>query len=510
MLLSAAILVSVVSGQDTGSSDEAGSQVTTATPARHRPIGAWVGHALPVEDVILDPLGRRFFSSDDEGRVLVWSVATGELERVLRGHRGSCFDIDVDGVGERIASCGVIDGTARVWNIEDGSALATIECENPVVAVALDPSGESLAVVWVIVSESGYHSEWAIHRVEDGARLAGPYVYEAWISALAWRGGERPVWFGDDNGLISRHAWSDGAVLDQVAAHGAPINELRLDPSAEPDDDLPRFLSASDDGILRLSRSFERDDCLEIKAHGGPVYAACFSRGGRQIAGGGADLVARVFEASSGEPVGVLAGHADHVQAMAAGIEPGHWLTAGSEGAILAFDPSPGPEQLEAWKPTTLTIAHVEDRSGERDIDIELPPGLGYLPPGAAEGRIAELDPRDVLAGNANATVLLRASWGRSKVQPDRIGRLERVLKGRAELEHRGVRWISGEVRTLDEHPWLILDFESRFGGQQLRQQIRATSADGRLLVLTLAVGDRAVPEMWEPMQASLDGTVLP
>lgn len=499
-------------GEARGPASNQESEVGTdpEEPSRHRPIGAWTGHILPIEDVILGPRGVRFFSCDDEGRVLIWNSESGELERVLRGHRGSCFDIDLDASGERIASCGVIDGSARVWNVEDGKTLVTVECENPVIAVALDPTGSTLAVAWVIVSESGYHSEWAVHRVEDGARLAGPHVHEAWISALGWRGGERPVWLADDNGVISRMGWREGELLDRVAAHRAPINELVLDPSADPEDPMPRFLSSSDDGVLRLSRSFEPEDCLELRGSDGPVYGACFSRDGREVAGGGADLVARVYGAETGEAVGILAGHADHVQAVSPGLEPGHWLTAGAEGAILAFDPSPGPEVLETWMPSLLDITHVEDPTGERDVKIYLPAGLGYVPPEAVKGRFDGLDPRDVLAGNANATVLLRASWGKSKVAASRVGHLERVLRGRAEREHQGVRWSSGGVREIDGHPWLVLDFESRLGGQQLRQQIRATSADGRLLVLHLAVGHRAVPEMWDRLQAALDATILP
>jgi WD40 repeat protein len=46
--------------------------------------------------------------------------------------------------GKTLASCG-FDDDARVWDVETGKVLATVEADNPILSVALTANGKTLA-----------------------------------------------------------------------------------------------------------------------------------------------------------------------------------------------------------------------------------------------------------------------------------------------------------------------------------------------------------------------------
>jgi WD40 repeat protein len=83
-----------------------------------------------------------------DGKIRLWSPATGEVIRALEGHQGPVFGVALSPDGKTLASAGA-DNTLRLWSVPTGTALATL----------LAPGAREAGAQgdWLAVSEAGYY-----------------------------------------------------------------------------------------------------------------------------------------------------------------------------------------------------------------------------------------------------------------------------------------------------------------------------------------------------------------
>ena len=85
--------------------------------------------------------GTRLVSGSRDHKLRVWDLATGELQGVFEGHRGSVTTLRVCPDGDTVVS-GSSDGTVKLWSLEQQGAIASF-CDggDAVMAVAVSPDG---------------------------------------------------------------------------------------------------------------------------------------------------------------------------------------------------------------------------------------------------------------------------------------------------------------------------------------------------------------------------------
>jgi len=69
--------------------------------------------------VAITPDGRRIVSGSHDHRVRIWDLASGQLERTLKGHTDQVLSVAVTPDGSRIVSAGK-DRTVRIWELASG------------------------------------------------------------------------------------------------------------------------------------------------------------------------------------------------------------------------------------------------------------------------------------------------------------------------------------------------------------------------------------------------------
>jgi WD40 repeat protein len=106
-------------------------------------VGTLKGHSGAVGTVLYSPDGKTLASGGDN-TIRLWDVDTGQVRKILRGHQDSVQSVAYSLDGKTIASGGA-DDDARVWDIETGKCLTTLQTENPVLAVALTADGKTVA-----------------------------------------------------------------------------------------------------------------------------------------------------------------------------------------------------------------------------------------------------------------------------------------------------------------------------------------------------------------------------
>lgn len=122
--------------------------------------------------------------------IRIWDVTTGSLLNVLKGHTGIVWQVTFSPDGRLLVS-GSGDGTARIWDMETGEQIKTLEFPGEVSSLAFSPDGQTLAVggtdgfpnaaIWTF-SVSDWQQQlkllefWNIPSIlfsPDGTRIAG-------------------------------------------------------------------------------------------------------------------------------------------------------------------------------------------------------------------------------------------------------------------------------------------------------------------------------------------------
>jgi WD40 repeat protein len=73
--------------------------------------------------VTWSPDSRMLATGSDDNNIRLWDIESGELVRTLEGHQGSVWSVAWSGDGQWLAS-GTGDRTVRLWDVESGTEIA--------------------------------------------------------------------------------------------------------------------------------------------------------------------------------------------------------------------------------------------------------------------------------------------------------------------------------------------------------------------------------------------------
>jgi WD40 repeat protein len=104
-----------------------------------------------VSAVVVAPDGKRAVSGSWDKTLRVWDLETGLPLRTLEGHASGVFGVAVTPDWKRAVSASD-DNTLRVWDLETGSALAVFTAESSVRACAVSPDGAT-----IVAGDEGGH-----------------------------------------------------------------------------------------------------------------------------------------------------------------------------------------------------------------------------------------------------------------------------------------------------------------------------------------------------------------
>ena len=246
-----------------------------------------VFESLP-EALAFSPDGKSLVTGHDQGGAQRWHVTTGARVGTPLPHGGMVRSVAYSPDGTIIVS-GCSDGTIRLWGSSTGEPLgAPFNAGQPVFSVAFSPDGKAILIGTGSEGKGGSAYLW---DVATQAKLAGPLPHPDTVFAVAFnpagttfltacRDGTAQIWDSDTNRPHGSPLWHRQAVYGSLfTPDGATI-------LTRPRDELSVFLWEAATG-QRIGTPLW---------HQGPLDCMAVSPDGRTVLSGGVDESARIWE----------------------------------------------------------------------------------------------------------------------------------------------------------------------------------------------------------------------
>lgn len=312
-----------------------------------RLVRTFKGHGDAVGAVVFSPDSRSVISGGDDGNIRIWSVETGAVVRtietpkvplgdfgVLMPSRISSLDIAGDGV--RLLS-GSGERSLRLWDINTGKELKTLQGHrdrNSMLAF-LRSGTQAVSASW-----DGTFKLWDLATgrevrtfKEDGERH--------WILFAGFSpSGTTAVSASTDN-MVKVWSAADGHLLRTFERKGASISSAALSP------DGTRVVVGFFRGPAVIWDVATGNELVTFAK--GPGHRQAFSPDGRYVVSGGCveggntgciKGLMRIWEAATGRELGELIGHTASVIEMAFSRNGRLVASASSDGTVKVWDVS--------------------------------------------------------------------------------------------------------------------------------------------------------------------------
>eukprot|EP00913_Durusdinium_trenchii_P008989 g8455.t1 len=300
----------------------------------------------------LSPDGKTLAAGGWKKEISLWDVTSRKLITTLAGHKDRILAMAFSPDGRTLVSVSASKDSKeaiQIWDVPTRRLRATPDVTtNHPSAVAFSPDGQSFVV-------SGADKVLRIFDTHTAMQLKSvPSVHTIDVRSLLWSSDGRRLISTDLNGVV--RLWSVGKTGTPWAAGFTTISKDQLAvvyrKTLVKHGAQARFVTFSRDGkqlatggqdrIARIWDAATMTEKFTLSGHEGIVCFGAFSPDGKTFATGGNDMTVRLWDMTTGKQIHLLEGHTDALRKVLFTPDGKQLISSGDDGMVRIWDVEKG------------------------------------------------------------------------------------------------------------------------------------------------------------------------
>ncbi|MBH0779465.1 WD40 domain-containing protein [Nocardia bovistercoris] len=279
--------------------------------------------------VVLNETGTVLATGDAEGVLRLWSLPGGDLRHTCRAETGHELIYSMAFNGALLAAS-YRDGTVRLWNVETGARTGQFTAvSGAVFRIAFSPDGRLLAT-------GGANGALALWDPFTGTRVHRLHGHTGRVYTLAFHPTRPILASGDTEGSVRIWDAGSGASTHVCAEHGAAIYWMAFDPTGS-------VLASGDSaGLVCLRDGVNAELRHQLSTHTGSIWPFAFRPDGAQLAVTDDQFTTRLWDPVTGACRHTLTGHGRQVTSVSFNADGTLLACRGNDGVVRIWDPVTG------------------------------------------------------------------------------------------------------------------------------------------------------------------------
>ncbi len=274
--------------------------IVTNNQAQELQLVAPMGHTENIESIEFNHDGTRIVSSSYDNTAKLWDVESGKLLFTLEDHTYSVNSAQFSPDSKRIVTASM-DNTAKVWDSETGQLLFTIEGHSEGVNYAqFSPDGKKI----ITTSLDKTAKVW---DAENGELLFTIKGHKSYVNFAQFSSDGKIIATASSDNTAKLWDAENGKLLHSLNGHTGNVSTARFSPNCK------TLVTASDDNTAKVWSTESGVLLFDLDGHTSSVNSAQFSPDGKMIATASWDNSAIVWDAENGKQLLKFEKHTENV-----------------------------------------------------------------------------------------------------------------------------------------------------------------------------------------------------
>lgn len=301
------------------------------------------GHSGFVMSALFSSDGKKILSASADGTAKIWDANDGKLLRSFEGHKDSVRSAAFSPDNNKIITAS-LDGTVKIWKSDSAQLLLTLTQHNGAVNhAAFSPDGK-------LIATAGLDRTVKVWDSESGKLLFSLSDHQGSVNFVAFSSDSKRITSASTDNTAKIWDALSGKLLVTLSGHENSVNSAVFSPNNS------LVLTSSSDNTAKIWDATSGKELRLLKDHSSVINSAKFSNDGRLIITASVDRTAKIWDVENGKLMVTLKAHDFPVNCADFNVDGTRVVTASHDTTIKIWN-------VELEKRDAETIASLVEKT---------------------------------------------------------------------------------------------------------------------------------------------------